>query len=454
MLKKICLIISIIAMCQNVYAANLAELANMALERNLQIKIAELEIEQSLIDEKNAHNAMIPNVNFTIGRNFNEYYDRYQRGLNQAENTWTYSLKLTQNYPGLGKVPAIQKQITALKTEIKKVHNENYKLGILRNLTKIYFQLVKDQEMVKIHETDLRLIEELLKVAKLNEEVGLVLHNDVLRIEVEQHNSDSELIKARGDYATQIFDLAAILDIDDPYSIQLDLPKSLKFASEEYSGRDLIKELFSLDYDINLANKDLEILEKVVKQSEKAMLPTLSLNSTYTYGNKYGSDRGGKDNKNLVTTFELVTPVYDSNDLKNAVRTAKKSEEIGKLTLENLQNNKKSSLEKALKNYNDALARIILAEKMVEQSYENMRIVFTRYQEGAASIVELVDAQRLLTNSSQTATSAYYDERTAKAEILLLTHRFDELYKMDINPIMPKRENILTASLNLTGEEE
>ena len=101
MLKKICLIISIIAMCQNVYAANLAELANMALERNLQIKIAELEIEQSLIGEKNAHNAMIPNVNFTIGRNFNEYYDRYQRGLNQAENTWTYSLKLTQNYPGL-----------------------------------------------------------------------------------------------------------------------------------------------------------------------------------------------------------------------------------------------------------------------------------------------------------------------------------------------------------------
>ena len=47
-------------------------------------------------------------------------------------------------------------------------------------------------------------------------------------------------------------------------------------------------------------------------------------------------------------------------------------------------------------------------------------------------IVELIDAQRLLTNSSQTAIRAYYDERERLAEILLLLHKFDELSLMDV----------------------
>ena len=42
MLKKLCLIISLVAMYQSVQAANLAELAEMAIKCNLQLKISEL----------------------------------------------------------------------------------------------------------------------------------------------------------------------------------------------------------------------------------------------------------------------------------------------------------------------------------------------------------------------------------------------------------------------------
>lgn len=62
-----------------------------------------------------------------------------------------------------------------------------------------------------------------------------------------------------------------------------------------------------------------------------------------------------------------------------------------------------------------------------------MRIVLTRYQAGAASIVELIDAQRLLTDSLQLAVNAYYDERAKLSEIFLLTHMFEDLKTMDQN---------------------
>lgn len=414
-------------------AGNLAELIQMTLDRNLEVKISELEIEQSLIDEKTAHNALVPDLYLSGGRTFNSYYDDYQKGLNLTKDTWTFSLRLSQSYPGLGKIPAIAKEIAQMKTDIKKVYNDNKKLTIVGKLTKTYFQLLRDQELMKIHEMDLQLIIELLKIAKLNEEVGLVLHNDILRIEVEQHNTKSALTKVKSSFEDLKFDLAAILDVNDPQETEIKLPQSLKFKTSSYTSEELLDDLYNKDFSINLAKSDLKILNKIVKSSSKAALPTLNINSTYKYGNKYGSDRGGKDNKDLVTTFELVTPVYDGNDIKNLIRKAEKSKEIGEYTLKNLTNNKKSELEKALNDYKDATFRIELAEKMVEQSHENMRIVLTRYQAGASSIVELIDAQRLLTNSLQLAVNAYYDERAKLSEIYLLTHKFEELKSMDQN---------------------
>ena len=90
-------------------AGNLAELIQMTIERNLELKISALEIEQSLIDEKTAHNALVPDLYLSGARTFNSYYDNHQKG-HSDKDTWTFSLRLSQSYPGLGKIPALQKK--------------------------------------------------------------------------------------------------------------------------------------------------------------------------------------------------------------------------------------------------------------------------------------------------------------------------------------------------------
>lgn len=428
------------------WSAALADLSQRAMENNLSLKISDLEIEQSFIEAKKAFNALIPDVNFSVNSTHKTFKDDYQKRSPAAINTiLSYSLRLTQSYPGLGRIPIIQKEIAKLKTSVKNVVKDNQKIKVLRELTRIYFKLVRDQELIKTHKTDLILIAELMKVAKLNEELGLVLKNDILRIEVEQLNSNSELVKTTNSYEDLTYDLAAILDTRAGELGDLALPAGLKFNPASHTIDNLMDEMFKLDNDIMLARTDLQILEKATKAARSAHLPTLSIDSSYNHGKKLGPIEGTKD---LATTFMLTTPVYNGNDIENAVRIAKKTEEIARFRLQDLMNSKRAVLEKAVADYNNALARITFAEKMAEQSYENMRIVFTRYQEGASSIVELIDAQRLLTNSAQTAIKAYYDERERLAEILLLMHRFDELFKLDENP-SPLNLDFLIRTLNL-----
>ncbi len=439
-----------VASPQHARAANLAELVDTALERNISLKVSELEIEQSFIDEKIAANGLVPDVNFVVNKTHKDFIDSYQKNSpGSIDSLLTYSLNLTQAYPGLGRLPQIKREITRLKTAIKETARENQKIIVLRNLTRIYFKMVRDQELMKIHETDLFLIEALMKVARLNEELGLVLHNDILRIEVEQLNSNSELIKAKNSFGDLKHDLAVILDNQSPDSIKLDLAASLKFATASHTTEALLDELFKIDNDLNLARNDLKILNKTVQSAKSAALPTLSIDTSYKHGRKVGPIEGTRD---FTTTFLLTTPVYNGNDIENAVRMARKSEEIVKLRIEDLTNSKRAIVEKAVADYNEALARIDLAEKMAEQSYENMRIVFTRYREGASSIVELIDAQRLLTSSAKKAIETYYDERERLAEILLLMHRFSELRHLDENA-SPLNTDFLVKTMKL-GENK
>lgn len=440
----------ITAATSSLRAGTLADLTRKALDKNLSLKISNLEIEQSFIDAKKAFNALIPDVNLSANSTHKTFKDNYQKNSPASIDTMqTMSLKLTQSYPGLGRIPIIQKEIAKLKTSVKNVIKDNQKIKVLRELIRIYFKMVRDQELIKTHQTDLTLIAELMKVAKLNEELGLVLRNDILRIEVEQLNSSSELIKAKNSLEDLHYDMAAILDTRARDLSELALPAGLKFAPGSFTIEELIEPMFAIDNDIILARTDMQILQKTTKAARSAHLPTLSLDSSYNYGKKIGPI---KDTRDISTTFVLTTPVYNGNDIENAVRMSQKAEEIAGLRLQDLMNSKRAVLEKAVADYNNGLARISFAEKMAEQSYENMRIVFTRYQEGASSIVELIDAQRLLTNSAQTAIKAYYDERERITEIMLLTHRFADLDKLDENP-SPLNLDFLMKTLNL-GEQK
>lgn len=290
----------VLAACTCAQAGTLAGLISKALERNLSLQISDLEIEQSFIDEKRSHNALIPDVNFIVNKTHKDFKDSYQKSNpGNIDKMLTYSLKLTQTYPGLGRIPVIQEEIAKLKTDIKKTYKDNQKINVLRNLTRIYFKLVRDQEFIKIHETDLMLIAELMKVAKLNEELGLVLHNDILRIEVEQLNSNTELIKAQNSFGDLKYDLAAILDNQDPALLELDLAKSLKFVAASYTSEALLPDLYQIDNDINLARTDLKILNKTVRSARSALLPTLSIDASYNHGREIGPIEGTKDFYNL-----------------------------------------------------------------------------------------------------------------------------------------------------------
>ncbi|NLI77496.1 MAG: TolC family protein [Candidatus Riflebacteria bacterium] len=408
---------------------DLAGLAALAKARNLSLQVARLDIEESWIDQRIAENSFIPNadLDFTNGQK-RSLDDGQQAVYGAVSKTSLFSLKIKQEFKALGKYNEWQRDVARLKTQAKERLQERAELEVMRRLLTIFFQMAKQEELARIHEFNLGLIGQLLEIGRLNMRVGLALEKDVLRIEVQQANTQAALVRARHDFDNHRLDLANLLNLRDTASPTVDLPPSLRFplaAPDASATRALLLER---DLDLALARNDRTILVKTVTAARAAGKPTLNLNAAYNHGLESGPLKNTRD---YSVSVSLSAPVYDSRDRLNEVRRAEKLLARAELTLQELEGARLLALEKAFSDYDEARQRIAFAEKALEQSRENMRVVGIRFKAGDAPITDLVDAQITFSGAAETAVNARYDERIRLATILLLTRQFPEALALD-----------------------
>ncbi len=411
-------------------AMTLSELFDVALERNIGIKRAALQVESSRIDEKKARNALIPNLDADISDSQKTYLDSQQQSLPFSYGvSRTASLKLTQSYPALGKLPLIQREVAGMRTLARTIALEQSRLQAFSAVVTPFFELVRETEKAKIHEENLYLLGKLMEVAKINQQVGIALPNDILRIEVQTSRTRSSLNTTRHQALNHRVDIESVLACVGTSTLDISVPATPTFRLASMTLDQAIEQMLARDYDLALVANDMAIFRKGIQAARQAAnLPTLDVHSNYTYGHKVGPM---KDTRDYTVSFGLSFPVFDSGDLRNEIRKAEKTLAELELAHEDLVNHKRARLTTFFNDYHEAVERIDVAAKAMEQSRENMRMVMTRYEHGAASIVELVDAQLTLSSTSEEAVNARIDERLRLADIFLALHDLDELRGLD-----------------------
>lgn len=425
---------------------DLAGLAGLARQRTLSLKMARLDLEESWIDQRIADNTFIPNADLEYRQGQRWLLDHDQKRMSGAfQGTSLFSLRLSQEFRALGRYNEWQRDVSRLKTQARELLLERAELEVIRRLVRLFFQMVKHEELARIHRFNLGLIAQLLEIGRLNQQVGLALQKDVLRIEVQQANTQAALVRAEHDFANTRLDLANLLNLRDTASPAVDLPPSLKYPLARIDATATRALLMDRDLDLALARMDRTIVEKTLTAGRSATKPALNLTGSYNYAPRNGPFAYTRD---LTVGFSLSGTLYDGGDKMNEVRRYEKLLAKADLSLQDLEAGKMLTLEKACSDYDEARQRIAFAEKALDQSRENMRVVGIRFKAGDAPITDLVDAQITFSGAAETAVNAYYDERVRLAEILLLTRQFDRALQLD-HGAAPALEQ----AIDLSGEE-
>jgi len=259
---------------------------------------------------------------------------------------------------------------------------------------------VKAWASSRVLQESLQLAEEQLKQSEARYRVGSVAQIDVFRSRTNRNNAQSTLWGQQ----TAVEIARAQLNV----VVGRDQYEPLDIVEYEPAVTPLTRSLDELTALARQSSPRLEGLRQTaegsrygVKIAKAGLLPQLSMNVSYARNNSifdrvYGSlDKNYNWGYSASVSFNL----FDSFNTKSSIQRAKANEAIAHENIIAMERNLARNVRQHYLNYQTTVRQVaLLADNLIE-ARETLRLAEGRYREGAGTVLEIVDAQQILTRA-------------------------------------------------------
>ncbi|MBC8033249.1 MAG: TolC family protein [Chitinophagaceae bacterium] len=378
----------------------------VAHSKQLQLDSIQLQLADSrLIQSKNAQ---LPQVNanlsyIRISDNITPFKVAFPTGevtLNpQILNQYYNSVQVRQLIWGGGKA-RYGNELRALDKKTIYFDLDKNKADISYTITTLWYNLFTVKQSRKIVEANIELLTNQKKDADNFVQQGILLANDVLKIELAITNLQSDLSDIVNTQKLLKYNLCLLTGLDTKTAI--DVPDALPV---------IIQQGDSLDQYLEKAVKNRAELKGLSIRKEQATvglkisrsnyLPTLSVGGTVNYD---------QPNQRLFPNQATITGTWNAGVFLNwnltDLYTTKQRVRESKLSIENMSSIMEQATEgiqievnEDYNNYLQARQKIEIANKALAQATENFRVEQNRFQTNTTTPTDFLNANILLTNA-------------------------------------------------------
>lgn len=439
----------------------LREAVRFALDRNRQVRTAELQLQESEERVSEAWSSVYPRiearanytrnlkpaVNFLPAQIFNP--DAAPDELIQvqfgADNTWSSSVDLTQTLfdPAIFIGVGAAGRFKGLQQEMVR----GQKHAVVTRVRGIYYNVMLAQEQYRLTENSVRRVRQSLSDTKAMNRAGIAADYDVLRLEVQLANLEPNLRRADNSVRDARRQLAVELDMELDQAETLTVAGSLaqldmvsfEYNSPEnqellrFAGVDLSSPTADVDELVRRAEENrsdlrqLELTESLRKTEMRLeqveYLPKISMFASYGIN----AQENGSPDFFGETAFQRATsslvgvtisvPLFtgfkrDARiDQKRAVFRA--AETQSELVRDQAETQIRALAEQA----EEARLRATAQTLAVSQADRGFQIASAQYREGISGQLELTDAEVALRESEFNYAQAVYDFLIARAQL-------------------------------------
>lgn len=323
----------------------------------------------------------------------------------------TASLQLPIDISGnIGRIVRASKANLIASQETLNATRNDVKLTVRRS----YLNVLRAEEQIEVAKASIAEAEERLKNARLEEAAGTKAKIDVIRIEAQLAQAQSDVITAQNQWtlAKQALNNTLGRPIETEYQTQkiAELPPapSAEPGTIDKAAQGVRPEAKALE-------RTQEALAYVRRATERGLQPTLNMAINY----QRNIDPVGFSSRESTTTGTLTLnwPVFDSGVTRAQVKQARQDEEQAKIQLEQVRLGISLEVRQALTNMTNASARLEVARRQLVAAEENYRISRVRLSSGEGITLEITDALNQLTQARNGVVSARYDYLTAFSEL-------------------------------------
>jgi outer membrane protein TolC len=278
----------------------------------------------------------------------------------------------------------------------------------------VYLDFLEAENQVKVSEKEVERLESHLHDAKSLFEEGVITKNDLLQAEVKISDARQRLFTAknlRAVTASQLNNklvrpLTADIQVEDIREsparfVETDMEKAWEVAEKQRP-------------EILIAEETLKALDLERKATEAEFFPRLFVKGGYDYTENRYQVYEGNWSVTLGMGINLFQGGLTRAELKkNESQRSRLVEEKDKLV-----DDIKLEVEKYLLNVRTARERVEVTKDAVQQAEESLRINRVKYEDGAGTATDVLDAVALLTVAETNNYKSVYDLRRAEAAVL------------------------------------
>ena len=401
----------------------LADTVQMALEKNWDVRLAELAIREAeaAVDEARApgrvqvsvsggYTRMGPTTSMTmpLGEDGEDVEIQISGDTNHA-----YELKAYKSLNSAGRNRALR-TLAELNVDVKGLQAEATRRQIALAATSLFYTIARAQAFVNVSLENLESAREHWRLARARYEADAVPRVDVMRAEVEVANAEQDLISAETAVETAKTVLKTLLRIDVTREVVLDaVPDPAPLSVDSQACLNLALERRE---ELAAAARAIRMAEVSADLARAANGFQFGLTGIYNQSVEGGGLGGGSSSWSV--TLGVSKALIDGGAADSQVEQAMVQREQAETNVARLRDEISDEVWQAYLGMTEAATKLVSTAKTIELAEESLRIVEVQYEAGLATPVNVTDARAALTAARTNHVNAIYAYQIAEAELL------------------------------------
>ena len=427
---------------QNIYT--LEQSKQLAIENNIEVKNAQLEIEASKQVKKEALTNYFPKINATA-TSF-----KFQESLLQLNvpkgNLPVYNGNpatiptATQfaYFPGfnfsliekgtLGAVTAIQpvfaggriiagNKLAKVAVDVNSCQYILARNEVLLKTEEQYWTIISLTEKMKTVKTAEDFLDSLYKQANDAWKAGLINRNEILKVSIKK--SEVKVNKLKLENGIKLANMAFCQYLGIPYDSTMVLGDNLTINQNPLSVYVNSTEAVINREEYKLLQQSVKAEELKSKMNLGKYLPEVGVGAGALY---YDIMDKGTTNTMIFATIKI--PISDWWGASHSIKERKYKEQIAKNNSKNNEELLNLQIQKVWNELNEAEKQIIVANETIAQAEENLKINTDNFQAGVGNISDMLEAQTLHQQSKDHLVDALKEYKIKLVTYLQVTGRY------------------------------
>ena len=308
-------------------------------------------------------------------------------------------------------------------TDVAVLEAEVTKRDVMATVGLLYMEALRADEAVKARQADLRLSEELLKLARDRKAAGVATGLDVTREEVQLENNRQRLLVSQNDQESGRLNLIRSLGIG--FDVRLILTDELKFTAMIEQGPE---NALATARQNRVELKAQETRQKLASLSLSSVtserLPALSFNGDYGWIGLKPDEAPATHTIGLT----LSVPIFDGGQRESRISEIRSRVRQESIRMKDVSDQVTLEVRNALLTLESSTQQVGVAEKGLELALKELTFARDRFAAGLATNIEVTNAQTSVARARDNLIEALFRFNASRINLARAKGEIEQLF--------------------------